>query len=168
MTVRLPGRRSAESSTDAAETVASRLRALDRVVELGEGRLDDALLASARELSQRAGERLRLSGTHTVVALAGATGSGKSSLFNALAGTHVSQPGVRRPTTGVAHAVVWDADGAGPLLDWLEIPRRHATGWRSTASSPSSTCWCGCSTRRSTPTRRSTTATCGRSHGTAT
>ncbi len=126
MTVRLPGRLSAESSTDAAETVASRLRALDRVVELGEGRLDDALLASARELSQRAGERLRLSGTHTVVALAGATGSGKSSLFNALAGTHVSQPGVRRPTTGVAHAVVWDADGAGPLLDWLEIPRRHA------------------------------------------
>jgi GTP-binding protein EngB required for normal cell division len=126
VTVRLPGRRSAESSTDAAETVASRLRALDCVVELGEGRLDDALLASARELSQRAGERLRLSGTHTVVALAGATGSGKSSLFNALAGAHVSQPGVRRPTTGVAHAVVWDADGAGPLLDWLEIPRRHA------------------------------------------
>ncbi|MDT0353198.1 GTPase [Pseudonocardia charpentierae] len=126
MTIRLPGRRSPESTTDAAETVASRLRALDRVVELGEGRLDDALLASARELSQRAGERLRLSGTHTVVALAGATGSGKSSLFNALAGAHVSQPGVRRPTTGVAHAVVWDADGAGPLLDWLEIPRRHA------------------------------------------
>ena len=33
---------------------------------------------------------------------------------------------MRRPTTGVAHAVVWDAAGAGPLLDWLEIPRRHA------------------------------------------
>ena len=121
----LPGRR-AEYTADAAETVAARLRALDRVVELGEGRLDDALLAPARELSRRAGERLRLSGAHTVVALAGATGSGKSSLFNALAGEQVSLPGVRRPTTGVAHAVVWDAAGAGPLLDWLEIPRRHA------------------------------------------
>ena len=124
MTVRLPGRR-AEPAVPDSDTVASRLRAVDRVVELGEGRLDDALLAPAREVSRRAGERLRLSGAHTVVALAGATGSGKSSLFNALAGTTVSQPGVRRPTTGVAHAVVWGADGAGPLLDWLEIPRRH-------------------------------------------
>jgi len=121
----LPGRR-AERTDKTAETVAVRLRALDRVVELGEGRLDEELLVPARELSRRAGERLRLSGTHTVVALAGATGSGKSTLFNALAGATVSQTGVRRPTTGVAHAVVWDADGAGPLLDWLEIPRRHA------------------------------------------
>ena len=124
MTVRLPGRR-AEPAVPDSDTVASRLRAVDRVVELGEGRLDDTLLAPAREVSRRAGERLRLSGAHTVVALAGATGSGKSSLFNALAGTTVSQPGVRRPTTGVAHAVVWGADGAGPLLDWLDIPRRH-------------------------------------------
>jgi GTP-binding protein EngB required for normal cell division len=122
VTVKLPGRRSAERT---AEDVAARLRALDKVVELGEGRLDDELLDPARELSRRAGERLRLSGSHTVVALAGATGSGKSSLFNALAGAQVSQPGVRRPTTGVAHAVVWGAVGAGPLLDWLEIPRRH-------------------------------------------
>lgn len=125
MTVRLPGRR-AETAADAAETIASRLRALDRVVELGEGRIDEERLAPARELARRAGERLRLSGTHTVVALAGATGSGKSTLFNALSGTQMSQTGVRRPTTGVAHAIVWDADGAGPLLDWLEIPRRHA------------------------------------------
>ncbi len=124
MTVRLPGRRATPATAD-AETVAARLQALDRVVELGEGRLDPALLAPARDLGQRAGERLRLSGAHTVVALAGATGSGKSSLFNALAGVTVSQPGVRRPTTGVAHAVVWDPEGAGPLLDWLDVPRRH-------------------------------------------
>ena len=125
--VRLPGRRADAPALD-ADTVASRLRALDRVVELGEGRVDAALLEPARDVGRRAGERLRLSGAHTVVALAGATGSGKSSLFNALAGTTVSQPGVRRPTTGVAHAVVWDAAGAGPLLDWLEIPRRHHLG----------------------------------------
>jgi GTP-binding protein EngB required for normal cell division len=127
VTVRVPGRRTAGSAAD-ADAVASRLRALDRVVELGEGRLDEELLDLARDLERRAGERMRLSGAHTVVALAGATGSGKSTLFNALAGTTVSQPGVRRPTTGVAHAVVWDAAGAGPLLDWLEVPRRHHLG----------------------------------------
>ena len=126
MTVRIPGRRAARGPEGSADPVAARLRALDTVVELGEGRLDEGLLAPARALSRRAGERLRLSGSHTVVALAGATGSGKSSLFNALAGVQVSAPGVRRPTTGVAHAVVWDAAGAGPLLDWLQIPRRHA------------------------------------------
>ncbi|GEC18913.1 hypothetical protein PHY01_11960 [Pseudonocardia hydrocarbonoxydans] len=105
--------------------VAARLRALDRVLEAGTGRIDEARLDPARRLARRAGERLRLSGAHTVVALAGATGSGKSSLFNALAGAEVSTVGVRRPTTGVAHAAVWGADGAGPLLDWLDIPRRH-------------------------------------------
>ena len=37
-------------------------------------------------MAERAGARLRLAGDHTVVALAGATGSGKSSTFNALTG----------------------------------------------------------------------------------
>ncbi len=105
--------------------VADRLTALDEIIAIGEGRLGVELLSPARELALRAGERLRLSGSHTVVALAGATGSGKSSVFNALAGAEVSTVGVRRPTTGTAHAVIWGADGAGPLLDWLQIPRRH-------------------------------------------
>ncbi|GAA3223540.1 50S ribosome-binding GTPase [Pseudonocardia petroleophila] len=115
-----------EKERSAAEAgIAARLRALDRVLEAGTGRVDEARLDAARRLARRSGERLRLSGAHTVVALAGATGSGKSSLFNALTGADVSTVGVRRPTTGVAHAAVWGADGAGPLLDWLEIPRRH-------------------------------------------
>ncbi|MBW0092542.1 50S ribosome-binding GTPase [Pseudonocardia sp. KRD-184] len=118
--------RAVEKERSAAEAgIAARLRALDDLLAAGVGRLDEERLAPARRLAQRAGERLRLSGAHTVVALAGATGSGKSSLFNALTGADVSTVGVRRPTTGVAHAAVWGADGAGPLLDWLEIPRRH-------------------------------------------
>ncbi|MFC7102529.1 hypothetical protein ACFQQB_19990 [Nonomuraea rubra] len=37
--------------------------------------------------------------------------------------------GVTRPTTSTAQAALWDGEGAGPLLDWLDIPRRHsATG----------------------------------------
>jgi energy-coupling factor transporter ATP-binding protein EcfA2 len=118
--------RQAERDRDVADAaVADRLTALDEVITLGTGRLDSTLLAPALELQGRAGERLRLSESHTVVALAGATGSGKSSVFNALAGVPLSQVGVRRPTTSTAHAVIWGHEGAGPLLDWLRIPRRH-------------------------------------------
>jgi predicted GTPase len=60
----------------------------------------------------------------TVVALAGPTGAGKSTLFNAVAGDELVTAGRRRPTTATATAAVW-GDGAGPLLDWLEVPRRH-------------------------------------------
>ena len=55
----------------------------------------------------------------------GATGSGKSSTFNALSGLELSAVGVRRPTTSWATACVWGVDGAEDLLDWLGIPPRH-------------------------------------------
>ena len=74
---------------------------------------------------KRAGERLRLSSNHTVVALAGGTGSGKSTLFNALSGATFSPPGVTRPMTRHVHACVWGMQGAAPLLDWLSVQRRH-------------------------------------------
>ncbi len=122
---RRAGRKAEQDNSAADVDVAERLLALDEVIATGEGRLDVELLDPARELAHRAGERLRLSGSHTVVALAGATGSGKSSVFNALAGTELSAVGVRRPTTAVAQAVIWGPEGAGPLLDWLQIPRRH-------------------------------------------
>jgi energy-coupling factor transporter ATP-binding protein EcfA2 len=84
-----------------------------------------ALLDEAESVLKRAGERLRLSGKHTVVALAGGTGSGKSTLFNALSGATFSAPGVTRPTTRHVHACVWGMQGAAPLLDWLGVQRRH-------------------------------------------
>ena len=84
--------------------VAERLAALDEVIAAGPAGWPTSSWPRPAELARRAGERLRLSGSHTVVALAGATGSGKSSLFNALAGGRLSAVGVRRPTTGVAHA----------------------------------------------------------------
>ncbi len=64
----------------------SRLAALAEAVELAEGRLPAEAVAAARGVTERAGIRRRLSVEHTVAALAGATGSGKSSLFNAMAG----------------------------------------------------------------------------------
>src|SRR5579863_4589659 len=83
------------------------------------------LLAEAETLLRRSGERMRMYASHTVVALAGGTGSGKSSLFNALAGASFSPAGVMRPTTKHSHACVWGMEGAAPLLDWLSVQRRH-------------------------------------------
>ncbi len=106
------------------------LAALDEAVEALDGRVaEPALLDRARAVSTRAGERLRLSGEHTVVALAGSTGSGKSSLFNVLSGEEFSPVGVRRPTTSKAYASVWGSEGAAPLVQWLGVPRRQTT-WR--------------------------------------
>ena len=105
------------------------LAALDEAVAELEGRADPTALARAAAVSARAGERLRLSGEHTVVALAGSTGSGKSSLFNALVGSEQSPVGVRRPTTSKAYACVWGSQGAAPLVQWLGVPRRQ-TAWR--------------------------------------
>jgi GTP-binding protein EngB required for normal cell division len=111
--------------------VAPRVTALERSLGLLTGRIDDARLDPARVIAQRAAERLGLSASHTVVALAGATGSGKSSLFNRLVGLELSAVGVRRPTTGLPHACVWGPEGAGALLDWLGIPPRLQTARES-------------------------------------
>ncbi|MEO7260055.1 MAG: GTPase [Jatrophihabitantaceae bacterium] len=120
--------------------LGDRLEALSRAVELGERRCDPGLLAPARALLGRAAARRRLAPERTVVALAGGTGSGKSSLFNALAGEVLAPTGVRRPTTSRSRAAIWPAAGAqsgaaaGPvpaaddvsgLLDWLEVRDRH-------------------------------------------
>ena len=101
-----------------------RLTALAEAARLGQKRLDDDVVERARAVVAKAGERLGLGVESTVVALAGPTGAGKSRLFNALAGEELAAVGRRRPTTAVGQAAVW-GDGADPLLDWLEIPRRH-------------------------------------------
>jgi GTP-binding protein EngB required for normal cell division len=101
-----------------------RLTALAEAARLGQKRLDDGVVERARAVVAKAGERLGLGVESTVVALAGPTGAGKSRLFNALAGEELAAVGRRRPTTAVGQAAVW-GDGADPLLDWLEIPRRH-------------------------------------------
>jgi GTP-binding protein EngB required for normal cell division len=108
-----------------------RTEALTRFVIGAEGVLPADRTDRARALAKRAGDRLQLSGEHTVVALVGATGSGKSSLFNALARMELSTVGVRRPTTAHAFACVWGPLGAAPLLDWLEIAPERRFGRES-------------------------------------
>ncbi|MEU3830890.1 YfjP family GTPase [Streptomyces sp. NPDC029080] len=101
----------------------SRLDALRELVGLSRTRLDSQSLAEAGRVLDEAAARRKLSGRHTVVALAGATGSGKSQLFNALAGVPISETGVRRPTTAAPIACSW-SDGAAALIDRLGIPGR--------------------------------------------
>lgn len=103
-----------------------RLSALNEARELAEGRLPDAALADIYNVLDRATSRRSLSANHTVVGFFGATGSGKSSLFNAVTGTEIATVAARRPTTAEPLAAVWGSEGSEPLLDWLEVSNRHS------------------------------------------
>ncbi|HET7799601.1 MAG TPA: GTPase, partial [Humibacillus xanthopallidus] len=79
--------------------VGERTSALSMALLTGAAELEPAMVDRARRAVDKAGERGGIAGDHTVVALAGATGSGKSSLFNALVGADIATIGARRPTT---------------------------------------------------------------------
>ena len=111
------------------ESLAQRVQALD--VALGAGRewLSPQIVERGDHVVQRARARLSHSIAHTVVALGGSTGSGKSTILNALAGADISRPGIIRPTTSRPVAAVWDVEGGDrrdvdQLLDWLEVSQR--------------------------------------------
>ncbi|MGH1488990.1 MAG: GTP-binding protein [Acidimicrobiales bacterium] len=105
--------------------VPQRVEALAEAVEMATDRLDEEQVAFGRHVVEKAGERLKHGTTHTLVALLGATGSGKSSVANALVGDMVATTGVRRPTTSSTLACFWGSEDAQPLLDWLEVKNRH-------------------------------------------
>ena len=79
--------------------------------------------AEARAVARRVGRRSGFGGSVYVMALAGGTGVGKSSVLNALAGSVVSEVRAVRPTTD--RPVAWVAaerrDELGPLLEWLKV-----------------------------------------------
>ncbi len=110
------GRRKGPDPTEVLAAVAT-------VDELAADRLGDEITGPAGDLRARSEGRLGVAPDHTVVALLGPTGSGKSSLTNALAGAEVVTAGVRRPTTSETTAIIWDDEGTD-LLEWLEIDRR--------------------------------------------
>lgn len=103
----------------------ARLAHLSTAVQHGTGRVDPAALTPAQEVLERAEQRRALAPGVTVAALLGATGSGKSSLFNAVIGEPLAAVHVRRPTTTAPLAISWQAPGSGALLDWLEVGERR-------------------------------------------
>lgn len=108
-----------------AEELAGRSQSLTDALEEGDGQLDAGERAAGLEVIEKVRARTALRGGHTVVALAGATGSGKSSLFNLLVGADVAPVGARRPTTSRPTAAVWGEEDATELLDWLSVGQRH-------------------------------------------
>ncbi|NLI05051.1 MAG: ABC transporter, partial [Actinomycetaceae bacterium] len=96
---------------------------LHSAIELGGSYLDRDVVERAREVVQRSHHRRAAEENVTVVALAGATGTGKSSLLNALVGQDVARVAATRPTTAVAQAIY---NRPCPMtLDWLGISARH-------------------------------------------
>ena len=108
-----------------AEKLAAKAQSLEAALDAGGDELDRRQTMAGAEIVAKVQARTALRGGHTVVALAGATGSGKSSLFNTIVGAEVSTVGAKRPTTSKPTAAVWGAESATELLDWLTVGRRH-------------------------------------------
>lgn len=81
------------------------LDACDLAIARAEGLLEEPLLADLQHRAAGARQRNGFLGEALVVAFAGGTGSGKSSILNAMVGTEVVPTGIVRPTTQVATAV---------------------------------------------------------------
>lgn len=108
-----------------AEKLAAKAQSLEAALDAGGDELDRRQTMAGAEIVAKVQARTALRGGHTVVALAGATGSGKSSLFNTIVGAEVSTVGAKRPTTSKPTAAVWGTESATELLDWLTVGRRH-------------------------------------------
>lgn len=100
--------------------------ALDRLVAHARSVVSPGLIEEAARVARRVRLRRLLLGESIVIALAGGTGSGKSSLLNAIAGEQVSATGVQRPLTG--RPLVWMPANPEPgltrLLDAIGIEER--------------------------------------------
>lgn len=97
---------------------------LKDAISYGEGRVPETVLLDAAETLERLSQRRELSTEHTVIGFFGATGSGKSTLFNAIAGQNIALSAPTRPTTSTVQAAIWEAEGSEELLDWLGIDKR--------------------------------------------
>ncbi|MEP7159890.1 MAG: GTPase [Dermatophilaceae bacterium] len=125
--------------TDRTAALRQSVAGLMGALDAGYSHLPPERVASAEAVVAKVAARLSLSSGHTVVALAGATGGGKSSLFNALVGESIAKVGVLRPTTSRISAAAWGPDSASDLLDWVGAEQRHhvapgrtgAQGWGS-------------------------------------
>ncbi|MBW3070200.1 dGTPase [Actinomyces sp. 594] len=111
-------------------STADPLGVLARLVEVGEGLVPADLIDTGRALVERAGQRRLIAPGVGVVALLGATGSGKSSLFNAICGAELAPVAVTRPTSTQPIAALPTApppavdSAVGRLLDWLGVHER--------------------------------------------
>lgn len=105
-------------------TLRTRTDAMAEALSIAGPRLQPQTAARIGQAVDGVRERLALGVDHTVVALAGGTGSGKSSLFNKISHLSFADVGIKRPTTARVTACSWD-DGAQALLDWVGVDRER-------------------------------------------
>jgi GTP-binding protein EngB required for normal cell division len=109
-----------------AADVGEALKALETALDKAAVMVDPEALAPFSDVAEQVRRRRGFLGETVVVALAGGTGSGKSSMLNAIAGTEVAQVGAKRPTTD--SPLAWIPANPEPglvrLLDDLDIPAR--------------------------------------------
>jgi energy-coupling factor transporter ATP-binding protein EcfA2 len=118
--MRAPWTGRASRSADPAE----RIDALAQAMDLLDGDVPAEVVDEVAAALERADGRWGLDPSTTVAALVGATGSGKSSLFNALAGADLAEVGVLRPTTTQPLAAVRPGHDVAELVDWIGVSRR--------------------------------------------
>lgn len=106
--------------------LGDRLAALDEAAAIGAPYLPDSEVQRFQKVARAGAERRALSADHTVVGFFGATGSGKTSLFNAVVGEDLGKAAARRPTTSSPLAAIWEPEGSEALLDWLEVEDRRS------------------------------------------
>ncbi|QJC21461.1 GTP-binding protein [Arcanobacterium buesumense] len=105
---------------EGAHAIADRLERLQDAVAAGGQYFDPYVSARAQDDLRRTQERMSLGTDITVAALVGGTGSGKSSLFNAITGLNFADSGDIRPMTERATACTYGTD-ASALLDYLAV-----------------------------------------------
>lgn len=101
----------------------ARLEAADGLLATAGDRLPGDVRVRLDDLVARSRGRLAIAGERTVVALAGPTGVGKSSLVNALVRAELAVVGVTRPTTSDPLAVVVGDEPVEDLLAHLGVAR---------------------------------------------
>lgn len=112
---------------DETSSLHARVARLRSSLEWAADAIEPGVRADVMVTIERCEHRLALGVDHTIVALAGGTGSGKSSLFNALTRTQFAVPGVARPTTSEVSAATW-GDAATSLLDWIGVDQSRRLG----------------------------------------
>jgi GTPase Era involved in 16S rRNA processing len=119
-----PPTATAPATSGPSRVLTGRLARLETLLKETENRLSDFTAQEADRILRRVHERIALSPDHVVTAIAGATGSGKSSLFNALIRFDLAPVGAIRPTTTTGLACVWDpahAEASTALLDRIGV-----------------------------------------------
>lgn len=103
------------------------LDAIDLVIARAHGVAPRDVLRTAEQLASEIRERRGFLGETLVLAVAGGTGTGKSSLVNALAGEIITSVSVLRPHTDEPFAVIPEnpEPAVTVLLDTLGIAYRH-------------------------------------------